>query len=383
MNGGYMPSLGLAYYRHARHYSTVLCKLDYLCSQGHQKVLDAFSQFSHERKQIEDAIQWLLDRKIMADYDHILVDYAIYMENIGGLRYADQERIPLLSAALDAAQRCGRYPDEGRLLGDLGHMYRLGGDVQRAMELYNMRLELAHVHQNTRELSHAYGNMGIGHLHSGDKQSAVSFFRKRLETARQINDRRGEGIALSHLAVADDEMSDKTRIEHFREHIKIAQAIGDYRGEGDALGKLGHQYIKMGDWPRAIHYLERQTTLVEKLEDKWSHAYSLALTGMCRLLVGEIGAAIFLSENALKIKLMDDLRTTSIASWTLCIAFEQLGQLDTAVRYGRATIGIEENSMHPDAESHRTYFRDLLRRLSSMTIEGSCTDEIALPEDGY
>lgn len=358
-----MPPIHIACYRHAAYYNSVVQTIHERYLQGHQAVLNALELFSIDKAQIELGLTWAIAHASTLEVDTLLIRYARFTEHVGGLHYRPQERISLLTAALTAAQRCRWHADEGKILGELGHLHRLLGDVQYALTLYQQRLQLAYLHRDARERSHAYGNLGIGYLHAGKVQRAVHFFSLRLKTARQVGDRRGEGIALSHLAIADHRLTEEQRIANFQHHLAIANEIGDYVGASNALGNLGQTYLRLRDLPHAIASLQQQHMLARDLGDQRNQAHAQTFLGICHLLQGDVQSAVSCLQIGLELAdRIGDPSIQSIAAWNLGLAFEQLNELELAVAHLRITIDIEQASNHPDTSVHVAYLTQLQGR---------------------
>jgi hypothetical protein len=85
--------------------------------------------------------------------------------------------------------------------------------------------------------------------------------------ARDIGDRRGEGIALGNLGSAYVILGETRRaIEPFEQDLVIAREIGDRRGEGIVLTNLGSAYVILGETRRAIAVLGKALVILETIE---------------------------------------------------------------------------------------------------------------------
>jgi tetratricopeptide (TPR) repeat protein len=83
-------------------------------------------------------------------------------------------------------------------------------------------------------------NLGTIKLLRGYAAEALKYFEQALVIAREIGDRRGEGIHLGNLGSAYITLEQvENAIEYYEQALVIAKEIGDKRNEGNWLGNLG------------------------------------------------------------------------------------------------------------------------------------------------
>jgi tetratricopeptide (TPR) repeat protein len=152
---------------HARHYQLALSTANYLYRQGRNEVLRGLGLFDLERANIEAGQGWAAER---ADSDEAGAELCITYPDSGidllNLRQHPHELIRWLEAMLTAAQKLKRRDAAGRALGNLGGAYAALGETRRAIEFYEQALQIA----------------------------------------RETGDRRREGSALLHMALALDQL---------------------------------------------------------------------------------------------------------------------------------------------------------------------------------
>jgi tetratricopeptide (TPR) repeat protein len=85
--------------------------------------------------------------------------------------------------------------------------------------------------------------------------------------AREVGDRRNEGLALGNLGSAYAALGEIRRaLEFYEQSLVVAREIGDYRVEGDALFSLGLALDKLGDRTQAIVHAEAALEIFEQIE---------------------------------------------------------------------------------------------------------------------
>jgi len=91
-----------------------------------------------------------------------------------------------------------------------------------------------------------------------------------LKIAREIGDRRGEGVGLGNLGTEYYILGEtKKAIEYYEQGLKITREIGDIRNEGVCLGNLGNAYRALGDAKKAIDYYEQALKIDPEDESVW------------------------------------------------------------------------------------------------------------------
>jgi len=157
---------------HARHYQLALSTSNYLYLQGRNEVLRGLGLFDLERANIEAGQGWAAER---ADSDEAGAELCITYPDSGidllNLRQHPHELIRWLEAMLTAAQKLKRRDAAGRALGNLGGAYAALGETRRAIEFYEQAFQIA----------------------------------------RETGDRRREGSALLHMALALDQLEDQAQ----------------------------------------------------------------------------------------------------------------------------------------------------------------------------
>ena len=74
----------------------------------------------------------------------------------------------------------------------------------------------------------ALGNLGNVYRNLGEVRKAIEFYEQPLTIAREIGDRRGEGIALWNMALALEELGDRAQaIACAEASLKIREEIED------------------------------------------------------------------------------------------------------------------------------------------------------------
>ena len=219
--------------------------------------------------------QQLGDTYNIAFAQHILGQ----IEQIQG-RYAAS--LTQLQAGLALARQAQFFKLETGILRALGVAYWRQGQLDPAQEYFGHNL------QNCRAINDRYGEgkaltaLGAVSFLAEDIETAAAFYQEGLHVARDIGDRRNEGQALNNLAevmALRKEYAQATRL--CQASLQIKRELGDLRGAAMTLGNLANMVKYQGDYAAAEQYLNEALAIFVELQDTHGQALALAvLTGL-------------------------------------------------------------------------------------------------------
>ncbi len=126
------------------------------------------------------------------------------------------------------------------VLANLGEIYRLIEDYDKALHYFRQAQPLAAQHGNPHTIAVIASNIGAVYDHTGDSESALESF----------------GTAL-----------------------RLFQAVGDWRNEIDVLVHLARTYRRLGDYEASLARVNRATLLAEQIQDPLRFAQIYLETG--------------------------------------------------------------------------------------------------------
>ena len=137
--------------------------------------------------------------------------------------------------------------------------------------------------------------------HDGPWAEAITRHATALRSARHLDDRPGQAIALTNLGIVrqlTDDYPGATR--DLEEALSLYRDLGDRLGEANALNNLAEVRLA-GDYPGATRDLEEALSLYRDLGDRPGQAYALTHLGIARRLAGDLPGATRDMEEALGI----------------------------------------------------------------------------------
>ena len=131
--------------------------------------------------------------------------------------------------------------------------------------------------------------LGNAHHSLGDFSNANKYHTQRLDIAKEVVDRAGEGKAYGNLGNAHESLGDFSKaIKYHTQWLAIAKEVGDRAGEGRAYGNLGTGHMHLNEYVKSVAYFEAQHGLAISL--KLAHVQSDAELNMGVALIPDVRA---------------------------------------------------------------------------------------------
>ena len=152
----------------------------------------------------------------------------------------------------------------GEALTNLAEVSYAKGDFLRASQQLDSALDVFQKDQKGEARVHLLKGNLAGSI--GDTNKAQAEITRALKLAREINDERSEGLALSAMGLWYSENEDhRHAIEMDDRAREIFRTIRDSRSEGIALNAMGQAYEELGEYMSALSKYETALALFEKI----------------------------------------------------------------------------------------------------------------------
>jgi len=230
----------------------------------------------------------------------------------------------------------------------LGRAYRVLGQVDRAIRLYNEALITAREAGNRWAEEEILGSLGVAYGGLGEYERAIQLHKGALAIAREIGDREGEIRHLGNLGSACNALGNIDQaINLLEEALSIAQRTGDSRGGTMRLLSLGWAYHDLGQVERSIKFYEEALAISRKTGHRLAEWRLLAGLGHAYYDLGQFEVAVKFCEEALIVtrgigEREGESLCLSELGWTLLA----IGELSEAHRnyVDALTLGIPQTS---------------------------------------
>ncbi len=262
-----------------------------------QPLLDAFDQLC-AGGDYQNAANLLYGTQ----FEYINGDLFIAL-NILLLRWSEFSRIQaMLERLVNAPVGALRDRSRAAAFGNLGVVYRILGEYDKAIEYNSRHLNLTEQIGDHQGQADALSNLGSAYYSLGMYDKAIDYHNRHLKMAEQIGDHQGQAGSFGNLGSVYKDLGEYEKAsDYYSRQLEIAVNIGDNRGHANALSGLGIVYKSLGEYDKAIDYHNRHLNLAEQLGDRLSQASALGNLGEVYRNLGEYVKAIDYYSRALKI----------------------------------------------------------------------------------
>ncbi|XP_019613999.1 PREDICTED: tetratricopeptide repeat protein 28-like [Branchiostoma belcheri] len=308
---------------------------------------------------------------------------------------------------LTISQEIGNKKDEVTVLADVGDAYRLLGKTEQATSHFDTALQLAQQTENLHGQMDVYCKMGDlqrEQLHS--PRTAIQYYEQYLALARQLGDRRQEGLAYNGLGRAHYAMGEYgNALEWDMKDLAIRQEIGynlliTHQNIADsykALGKLDQArshyqsamniavetgnkqkqmdiYLRLGDLhreqlhePQESHkYYTEMLALAKDLERKDRERQAYNRLGLACEAMQDNEAALEWHQKHLKMTQEDGNKTEELtAHENIAASYQALGKLEQARSHYQSALTIAMETGNKQQQEDITKALSKLDQVSS------------------
>jgi diguanylate cyclase (GGDEF)-like protein len=186
---------------------------------------------------------------------------------------------------------------------------------KQALELGQEALDLFKTLEDSVGQLRALNTLGIIYAESGDITKALQIFLQTQKLCETLGDTKGETGALNNIAIVYSYLGDYTSaLDYNLKSLTLSQQIGFRRDEMKCLNNIAHLFLEQDKSAEALEYLRKSLAL---RSDDDPHTYGIVLTNIARAYrgLGDLEQALHSGLEGLKV--MESLRDTASASYTL------------------------------------------------------------------
>ncbi|MBI3653374.1 MAG: CHAT domain-containing protein [Acidobacteria bacterium] len=236
-----------------------------------------------------------------------------------------EQALPLLRQANER----GREADT---LNDMGLIYRIWGQSQKAFDAYNKTIEIDNaINTPLNNRISTLNNLGLVYVYLGDPKSGLERHKKALEFAEATQNLRAKGFSLHNMGLAYKLLNDPAKAtETLEQALQIRTELKDPGQLCSTLSVLGLVYLETGNAPKSIE-TEKQAIAVCQTSDRRVGGQANAALGKAYYEQKEYDQAIEFAKRALVVA--KDFRDRAAEIDALCLmAFtqEKQGKLQDA-----------------------------------------------------
>ncbi len=227
---------------------------------------------------------------------------------------------------------------------NLGIIYKNKGDFKKAIELYNEGLAIRKEIGDKKGMASAYHNIGSVYYNQGNIEKAIEFFNKSLKTRGKDGDKRGMADTNYNLGIIHYTQGNvKKAIEFYTTSLKIREEIGDKRGVAMSYVNLGSLYKDQGNVEKAIEFFNKSLDMRQEIGDKRGMAESYNNLGILNEELGNFEEAIEFHQKSLKlVQELDDKLGIADSYNNLGSVYKSWGDMEKAIELYEKSLKIRE-----------------------------------------
>jgi CHAT domain-containing protein/Tfp pilus assembly protein PilF len=266
----------------------------------------------HKQRKWDETIE-ALDKAIKLNPDNPLS----YRLKCDVYRDTDQNK-EMLALALDKVKTSAKLdPDlEIDFYTRISSAYSVLGQYQESFEYDQKTLSLAREIGNKRSEGIALGNLGVYYANVGNFPEAMKLFYDKLAVMKELNNKTEQVSVLSNIGALNDWQGNVQKsLESYREAMKILEGQEDKKRLGLILGNMGAAYEKLSDYPKSLDSYHQALKVFQEVGDKGDTAWILGNLGAIAAKLGNTREALDYFEKALV--LMQEVGDRKYEGWVL------------------------------------------------------------------
>ncbi|MEG5170870.1 CHAT domain-containing tetratricopeptide repeat protein [Microcoleus sp. B3-D7] len=249
-------------------------------------------------------------------------------ESLKGAIVKYQEALKLYRAG-------GNRRREGLTLNNIGNIYSVLGEKQKALEYYSQSLPLYRAVGNRGGEAVTLNNIGQVYSDLGERQKALEYYSQSLPLSRAVGNRRGESVTLNNIGQVYSKLGEKQKaLEYYNLSLPLSRAVGDRRQEATTLHNIGSAYSELGERQKALEYLGQSLPLFRAVGDRRGEASTLNNIGAVYSVLGEKQKELeYYSQSLLLRRAVGDRRGEATTLTNLGAVYSALGEQQKALEY--------------------------------------------------
>jgi len=238
--------------------------------------------------------------------------------------------------------------DRGRAAGVLAEALQSAGRMEEALPKYQEAITLAREVGDRRREGIALASLGVLNGVRGRVAEGAMALEKALGLAREDGNRCREGIILGNLGTLH---SNHGRLEealrNCQEALAIHREVGNRRGEGLVLGNLGVLHLIQGRMAEALGTFREALAIHREVGDRRYEGFVLGSLGAMHAAQGRMEEALRHSEEALAIhRMAGNRRLEGAVLGNLGIVHMEQGRMEEALRHLQEALAIHREIGH-------------------------------------
>ncbi|MEJ6479948.1 tetratricopeptide repeat protein [Nostoc punctiforme UO1] len=220
--------------------------------------------------------------------------------------------------------------------------FALTGELKAVAGVANLTLAQAQTAQNHKDEADRLFREGKQKLEQKQFQAALEAFEKALAIAKELDDKRGEGIMLHNIGLVYQDWEQNVKaLEYYQQALMIVKELEDKPGIGSTLNNIGGIYQSLGQNAKALEYYQQALAIARELDYKPGVSSTLKSIGLVYQSLGEYPKALEYYQQALVIVTeLDDKTGQSNTLYNIGEIYFTQGKYPKALEYYQQVLEI-------------------------------------------
>ncbi|MFW9923788.1 MAG: tetratricopeptide repeat protein [Candidatus Thorarchaeota archaeon] len=161
-------------------------------------------------------------------------------------------------------------------LKDLGTVYLLRGEKERAKEYYQKSLDIAEMIENNDYIGRLYNNFGIIEDLYGNLREAIDYYQKSLDTEKEFENIEIYAKTLNNIGSVYIRMGNLEKaLENIEKSLEIFQKIGNVQNIINSFNHLGRIFVLKGNYEKALINFQMSLNMMDKITSHNFNSFTL------------------------------------------------------------------------------------------------------------
>jgi CHAT domain-containing protein len=150
------------------------------------------------------------------------------------------------------------------------------GKPQQAIETWQQILAIARQVKDRKLEGLALNEIGFNYNSTGQPQEALKYYKQALPIRREVGDRSGEAVTLNNIGAAYESISQpQEALKYYNQVLPITRELGDRSGEVHTLNSIALVYNSISQPQEALKYYNQALLITRELGDRSGEVHTL------------------------------------------------------------------------------------------------------------
>lgn len=209
------------------------------------------------------------------------------------------------------------------------------GYHSKAEELANILLNESIESKNYSRQAHAYNLLGYAYVRRSAFEEALEYFKKSLQSSKQINDQKGEALSYGYISSIYYDLNNyKQSLHYAQKQLAIAKEIRDKNSEKYALSAIGNIYGDQKNYIQSLKYHQKALKISLETKEDINHiSNTYTSIGITKQLLKENDSAIYYLNQALEYALPNNKYAACYATRYIANVYIDQGNTEKAMEF--------------------------------------------------